>query len=221
MCNTTQRPFTVLIEGNIGCGKTTFLNHFKKFEDVCVLTEPIQMWRDCRGHNLLNLMYQDTNNWSFPFQSYVILTMLQMHSLKIDKPIKLMERSMYSARYCFIEKMTKDGKMLPAASAVLDEWFTWLDSNTDIPVDLIVYLRSSPDVAYERIKTRNRSEETSIPFDYIKELHKYHEDWLYYNTSFSLPAPVLTLNADLDISTIKDEYDKFEPCILNKIVTQA
>ena len=24
------RPFTVLVEGNIGCGKTTFLQHFAK-----------------------------------------------------------------------------------------------------------------------------------------------------------------------------------------------
>ena len=25
-----SRPFTVLVEGNIGCGKTTFLQHFAK-----------------------------------------------------------------------------------------------------------------------------------------------------------------------------------------------
>lgn len=48
-----ERPFTVLVEGNIGCGKTTLLNYFTKFDDVRVLTEPIEMWRNCRGHNLL------------------------------------------------------------------------------------------------------------------------------------------------------------------------
>lgn len=46
-------PFTVFIEGNIGAGKTTFLNHFKKYEDVCLFTEPVEKWRDLRGHNLL------------------------------------------------------------------------------------------------------------------------------------------------------------------------
>ena len=25
-----QKPFTVLVEGNIGCGKTTFLQHFSE-----------------------------------------------------------------------------------------------------------------------------------------------------------------------------------------------
>lgn len=47
------KPFTVLIEGNIGSGKTTFLNHFKKFDSVCLLTEPVDQWRNCGGVNLL------------------------------------------------------------------------------------------------------------------------------------------------------------------------
>lgn len=49
----TNRPFTVTVEGNIGSGKTTFLEYFKKYENVCVLAEPIEMWRNCNGHNLL------------------------------------------------------------------------------------------------------------------------------------------------------------------------
>lgn len=46
-------PFTVFIEGNIGAGKTTFLNHFKKYEDVCLYTEPVEKWRNVQGYNLL------------------------------------------------------------------------------------------------------------------------------------------------------------------------
>ena len=30
MAMSKSRPFTVLVEGNIGCGKTTFLQHFAK-----------------------------------------------------------------------------------------------------------------------------------------------------------------------------------------------
>lgn len=47
------RPYTVIVEGNIGSGKTTFLNYFKQFEDVNVLAEPVNKWRNCNGHNLL------------------------------------------------------------------------------------------------------------------------------------------------------------------------
>lgn len=49
-----SQPFTVLIEGNIGSGKTTFLNHFQQFQDrICLITEPVEKWRNVRGVNLL------------------------------------------------------------------------------------------------------------------------------------------------------------------------
>jgi len=49
-----SRPFTVFIEGNIGSGKTTFLNHFRKFQnDICLLTEPVEKWQNLHGLNLL------------------------------------------------------------------------------------------------------------------------------------------------------------------------
>ena len=46
-------PFTVCVEGNIGCGKTTLLNHMQQKEDIEVLEEPVSKWRNVRGKNLL------------------------------------------------------------------------------------------------------------------------------------------------------------------------
>lgn len=51
--NLYKRPFTVCVEGNIGSGKTTFLSHFKKFDNITVLEEPVELWRDVSGANLL------------------------------------------------------------------------------------------------------------------------------------------------------------------------
>jgi thymidylate kinase len=49
-----SKPFTIVVEGNIGSGKTTFLKHFKQYSDrVAVLDEPVEKWRDAQGHNLL------------------------------------------------------------------------------------------------------------------------------------------------------------------------
>lgn len=92
------QPFTVLIEGNIGSGKTTYLKYFEKFNDVCLLTEPVEKWRNVNGVNLLELMYRDPKKWAMPFQSYVTLTMLQSHTAPTDKKLKIMERSIFSAR---------------------------------------------------------------------------------------------------------------------------
>ncbi|KAL3290123.1 hypothetical protein HHI36_023489 [Cryptolaemus montrouzieri] len=216
-----SRPFTVIVEGNIGCGKTTFLNYFQKYNNICVLSEPIELWRDCRGHNLLGHMYEDPKKWSFTFQSYVQLTMLQHHTLPTNCPVKLMERSIYSARYCFVEKMKRDGLLSKPSAAVIDQWFQWLLQNTPINVDLIVYLRSSPEVVYERMMKRNRSEEKSVPIEYLEQLNELHEQWLYHKTLYHCPAPVVTIDANLDISSIEEEYEKCEPHILNKLAVNT
>ncbi|NWI48635.1 KITM kinase, partial [Picathartes gymnocephalus] len=55
------------------------------------------------------------------------------------------------------------GKMPEVDYAVLSEWFDWIQDNTDVSVDLIVYLQTSPKVCYERLKTRCREEEKVIP----------------------------------------------------------
>lgn len=44
---------------------------------------------------------------------------------------------MYSAKYCFVEKMAKDGIMPAPSVAVLNEWFQWFTENVQIPVDCI------------------------------------------------------------------------------------
>ena len=67
-----SKPFTVVVEGNIGCGKTTFLDHFSKHsERVEVLTEPVERWRDVNGHNLLQLMYEDPSRYIFIFVFFI------------------------------------------------------------------------------------------------------------------------------------------------------
>lgn len=41
--------------------------------------------------------------------------------------------------------------------------------------NLIIYLRTPPSLAFERIRQRNRAEEKNISFEYIKALHELHE----------------------------------------------
>ena len=51
---------------------------------------------------------------------------------------------------------------------MLFSWYDWLNSNIGLPLDLIVYLRTSPAVAYERLKARGRKEETGVPMEFIE-----------------------------------------------------
>ena len=133
-----------------------------------------------------------------PFQSYVQLTMLDNHIHQSDKSVKLMERSIFSARYCFVENMFTSGKILGCEYEVLDQWFKFLTNpggDLNLNVDLIIYLKTTPEKALERINERARSEENKIPLEYLVQLHQHHEDWLL-SGKYDLPAPVLVIDAD-------------------------
>lgn len=48
-----------------------------------------------------------------------------------------------------------------------------------------MYLRTTPEVVYERMRKRARSEESCVPLKYLEELHKLHEDWLIANRGYN------------------------------------
>lgn len=82
-------------------------------------------------------MYSQPDKWAMPFQSYVNLTMLQSHTMKTDKPVKLMERSLYSSKYCFVENLYKSKLMEPAMYHILQEWYKFIEESIHIRADLI------------------------------------------------------------------------------------
>ncbi|XP_037084831.1 thymidine kinase 2, mitochondrial-like [Pollicipes pollicipes] len=110
-------------------------------------------------------------------------------------------------RYCFVENLYQNGLMSAPEYAVLDQWFQWITTNVDVKPDLIVYLRSSPEVVAERIRRRARDEERAIPDSYLRALHELHEDWLVRRCRFSLPCSVLVLDADKDLQMLKEEFN--------------
>ncbi|XP_076762199.1 deoxynucleoside kinase [Xylocopa sonorina] len=219
-CKIFNRPFTVCIEGNIGSGKTTFLSHFKQFNNTTVLQEPVELWRNVAGTNLLELMYTDPVRYSFLFQSYVQLTMLQLHTYKSPMPYKIMERSVFSAR-CFIENMKRTKQLQDIEVIVLEDWYDWCVQNANIETDLIVYLRTSPDIVYHRMKTRARKEENAVSLEYLKQIHNIHDEWLYHQTLFTIPAPVLVLDGNKSLEGMIAEFQNCKDLIFsNKMERQ-
>lgn len=196
-----------------GSGKTTFLKHFEKFDDICLLTEPVEKWRNCSGVNLLELMYKEPNRWAMPFQTYVTLTMLELHTQETKKSVKIMERSLYSSRYCFVQSMYSHGSIHAGMFGILQEWYKFIDKSIDIRADLVVYLRSTPEIVHQRIKERARAEESCVPLTYLQELHDLHEDWLIRKTN-GRNIPVLVLDADLGLDEIASEYKRSEQSII-------
>ena len=240
ICMNLARTGTICVEGNIGCGKTTFLNFFRQRFQAAgepvpgVIAEPVEKWRNVEGENLFQYLYKDPARYSLAFQTYVQLTMMKLH---MKRP-KMMERSIYSARYCFVENLYRLNYLSRLEYVILDKWFKHLvtdgqdelgllkdidltEKETEydmltrpkgIDLDMIIYLRCSPSRVIERIKARSRAEEKDISIGYIQSLHELHEDWLV-KQKFPVPAPVLVLDTNCHQSSLVRLYEKAEPYI--------
>jgi len=169
----------IALEGNTGSGKSTVLQLLSTLPGVEIRPEPVEVWQDFHGHNLLQLRYDDPKRWSFTFQTMVQLTRLKMHSpTNSHLPFKIMERSLHSNRYCFLECALHSKQLTEAEFALSTEWFQFLETNFNIDLDLIVYLRTSPELVFDRIKKRNRAEEKNITLEQLQKIDRFYEDWI-------------------------------------------
>ncbi|KAF3817774.1 thymidine kinase 2, mitochondrial isoform X1 [Mirounga angustirostris] len=212
--NEKEKKSVICVEGNIASGKTTCLEFFSNTTGIEVLQEPVSKWRNVRGHNPLGLMYHDACRWGLTLQTYVQLTMLDHHTRPQTSPVRLMERSIHSARYIFVENLYRSGKMPEVDYVILSEWFDWIVRNIDVSVDLIVYLRTTPETCYQRLRLRCREEETVIPLDYLNAIHHLYEEWLIQGGLFPVTAPVLVIEADHDVQKMLKLFEQNRDRIL-------
>lgn len=149
-----------------------------------------------------------------------------------------MERSVYSAR-CFIENMKRTKMLRDVEFVVLEDWYDWCLKSANIETDLIgknlivqsqaslfyinhhfflksVYLRTSPEVVYQRMKARARKEENSVSLEYLKQIHDIHDEWLYHRNLFDIPAPVLVLNGNKSLDEMLVEFENCKNKIFGK-----
>jgi len=121
------------VEGSIGAGKSTLIERMESrlralgVTRLVVVPEPIDMWTDCDGSNLLELFYSDQRRWAHTFQVHAMSTRItavrraiERFELEVggDAPVVVLcERSVYTDRHVFVETLVADGKMSEAERA--------------------------------------------------------------------------------------------------------
>ena len=126
---TRNEPYTIVVEGNVGSGKSTLLGLLSELPGVMTVLEPVDQWQNVNGTDLLEMMYDDGNRWTGLFQMESTLSRMKSAVQEpLDKhgnraKVRVMERSLYSERACFLEYLKKAGKISPPEYSVMDLWF--------------------------------------------------------------------------------------------------
>ena len=129
-----------------------------------------------------------------------------------------MERSVHSSRLIFQKHLSDCYDLSSCEQTILDGLFMLLKQNMDLELDAIIYVRTMPNVCFERSKLRGRSEEKSITLVELEELHQLHEKWLnpieFSKDSAGVeavyrPRSIFIIDGEKSRSEIKETLRKF------------
>ncbi|XP_051139285.1 uncharacterized protein LOC127257054 [Andrographis paniculata] len=184
-----KKRITLCVEGNISVGKTTFLqriaNETLELRDLVeIVPEPIDKWQNIGPDhfNILDAFYAEPERYAYTFQNYVFVTrvMQERESSGGLKPLRLMERSVFSDRMVFVRAVHEAKWMNEMEISIYDSWFDPVVSSLPgLVPDGFIYLRASPDTCHKRMMLRKRSEEGGVTLKYLHDLHEKHESWLF------------------------------------------
>lgn len=209
----------ISIEGNIGSGKSTFVNILKRWYNevgrfnesnpkIVFVDEPVKEWetiRDEEGETMLEKFYKDKQQYSFAFQMMAYITRLNLlkKAVRENPPdtIIITERCNFTDKEVFA-KMLYDDKMISSVEyQIYTRWFTeFLD---EIKIGGYIYIQSSPDISYNRVIKRSRKGET-IPLEYLDRCNTYHNNWLHSEDN---EESILTFNANIDKKYTLEDYN--------------
>ena len=181
----------IVIEGPIGCGKTTLARLLSEKFNVQLLSEKAE------ENPFLPRFYQDAQRYALPTQLFFLF----QRSRQIAD---MNQRDMFTAPTVadfFLEKDPLFARLNldDEEYTLYHQIYTHLQLKSPKP-DLIIYLQTPVDELAERIEERNISYEQEIPHEYIERLADAYSGFFHsYDAS-----PVLIVNNE-KLNITKDE----------------
>ena len=190
------------LEGNIGAGKSTLLKqleHIQLDKKHVILLEPVDTWMSIRPEpdqpSIFEMYYKDPERYGFMFQMLALQTRMEfLYKIIKDHPtdtVVICERCFLTDFEVFAKMLLDDKIINNAEMHVYKQWYNFLLDIIKPSVKGVLYLQVEPDICVERIAKRHRKGEEKIDIDFIKKVHKQHEQWL--NTA---SYPVLHINGN-------------------------
>lgn len=159
----------IVIDGNIGCGKTTVIKRINDEIRIPIFLEPLQKWNE-----YLTSFYEDPKKWAFPFNLEVLMT---FYEWRFNMFPAIYERCPLSSRYIFTELNYDLGHLHKLELSTFDKIFKeikWCPT-------VFIYIRTDPLVCSARMKERGRSCETGVSDEYINAVHEKYEKLVQNN----------------------------------------
>lgn len=201
--------FNIVIDGNIGSGKSTILKLLRNKNDFNVINENVEDWKP-----YIAQFYKNMTNASLSFQMKVLHHHLEVYNnIKDEKNHYILERSPLSCIHVFGKNLLNNYFLSQLDMDLMSNYnktFGWYPN-------FIIYIKTDPEICLKRIRERARENET-ISLDYLKDLDKLYTE-LYINNKDTIikNTNVIIIDGNKD----KEEVHKDILCAIINILDNS
>jgi deoxyadenosine/deoxycytidine kinase len=156
-------------------------------------------------------MYENQKRWSLTVNLlYHVFHIQNLQKTMLQFPDKIIisDRSLFSGHaFCYAD--TQSGILHPIEN-ILYKKISHIAASTVPKPHGFIYIRTQPEISFERICKRKRKEEAHIDAEYWKKLHEGHEHMFFHDNSITKNIPLLILEYN-------DNMHEKETCIAQAI----
>ena len=185
----------IVVEGPIGCGKTTLATRLAERLGAKVLLE------DPKSNPFLGQFYRDMRRYALPTQLFFLFQRVQqLEGLRqpdlFEKPIVA---DFTLAKDPLFARLTLDDAEYQLYSKIYDH----VKPQAPVP-DLVVYLQASVDTLVQRVKKRGNPIESGMDDDYLRRLSDAYTRYFHAYSE----SPLLIVNSErLNFVDNREHFD--------------
>ena len=227
-------PTVLSIDGNIGSGKSTFIQKLKEHyqnnnNNICdrpviFVPEPVSVWESIKNENdssMLELFYANTTKYAFSFQILCFISRINALQTAIknapDNAVIIIERSVYTDKCVFAKMLNESNDLESVEYIIYKQLFDLFTKNNDCcKLSAIVYINTTPTICKERIEIRNRSGEENISIEYLKNCDNCYAEML----SNFRQSKITIFNGNQNIYESEDMFQDWLSQINNIIMNE-
>jgi deoxyadenosine/deoxycytidine kinase len=192
----------IVIEGNIGAGKTTLASRIAKDYNAKLILERFA------DNPFLPKFYDDPSRYSFPLELSFLAD--RYRQLKEELVEQDLFRNFTVSDYYFMKSLVFASKTLEKDEYSLYRQIFYIIYGSLPKPDLYVYLHVEPERLLNNIATRGREYEKSITADYLKGIQESYFNFFRQNPE----NRYLILDMkDLDFVRREEDYNKLKEAI--------
>ena len=195
----------LVIEGNIGAGKTTLASKIANDFNARLILERFA------DNPFLPKFYDNPEKYSFQVELSFLAT--RYKQLKEELAVQNIFKTFTVADYYFMKSLVFAASTLKGDEYNLYRQIFYIVYGSLPKPDLYVYLHLEPEMLLENIKKRGRSYEMNITVDYLRTIQENYFAFFRQNTD--IKYLVIDISK-IDFISYMADYEKIKNIIFNK-----